>query len=150
MRSRVLMFSILAFSLGLLSGCRPNASAWKALKSLLPKVSKAVPKAGKSVSKILPGAAARGSKVFGHGLETVLSKSKAVGQRLTALQPRIPLQAYAHLHREWQQNDAELRSIFRQLQDTSLSDDRRTRLESKAKAAADRLSEIERLTDEYG
>ena len=134
-------------------GCRPGAvkhvkQAAQYLRNgsskvkTAPAVTQGVARQLSQNEEVLAQVAARGANL--------LSRSKTLGERLVSLQSKIPAQAYPILYRRWQDNQAELSSYTRQLQDPALDPQRRDRLEQSLRESEFEQAEIERLVDQYG
>lgn len=149
------------FAITLPKGCMTSAakSASKSATSSRTVVSKSASNAVKN--KAFPHVpSARAVSSVALGIRAQVQRSKALGQKLATLKPRIPPQYYVRLYNNWQQNDAELNSTLSNVtqleaqctcnQSSCSKCNRRIQLVQYSQVLTERNVEIERLVSQYG
>lgn len=83
-------------------------------------------------------------------LPQILDLSESIGVHLRARRESMESSQHASLLAVWQQNDAELRSLSRQLTEPGVSPERKARLESQVERLEDKNAELDRAAWDYG
>ncbi len=96
-----------------------------------------------------PVEAVKPSLPLSERLPQILELSESIGMHLRARSRSMDAERQARLLAAWQQNDAELRSLSRQLAERGLSPDRKVRLEAQVERLESKNAELDRAAWDY-